>query len=343
MVTCLARREAARWVGIEFRISERRSCALIGISASSLRYRTRRLQVSGLMERLLVLARERPRYGYRRLHVLLRREGFAVNHKRVHRLYRREGLMVRRRLRKRLTRAARVPRPLPSRANERWSLDFVSDQLADGRVFRTLNVVDDFTRECRAIEVDTSLSGARVARVLETASLEHGRPSVLVIDNGPEFISRALDAWAYRNRVELHFIQPGKPTQNAFVESALAYLHLWQQRQKKNPPGPSPYIPERIVDDDRPTAGLVVVERDLHPEAMAGRSYHRIRRQSDARRRPGRRRHPCCGVKRWLGSCGSPPPTGPGATPRQGAGLVISKDTSADSIEKSVRSSLSPC
>ena len=219
MVTCLARREAARWVGMEFRLSERRSCTLIGISASSLRYRPRRLQVNGLAERMLALARERPRYGYRRLHVLLRREGFEVNHKRVHRLYRREGLMVRRRLRKRLTRAARAPRPLPSRANERWSLDFVSDQLADGRVFRTLNVVDDFTRECRAIEVDTSLSGARVARVLEAASLEYGRPSVLVSDNGPEFISKALDAWAYRNRVELHFIQPGKPTQNAFVES----------------------------------------------------------------------------------------------------------------------------
>ena len=168
---------------------------------------------------MLALARERPRYGYRRLCVILRREGFAVNHKRIHRLYRREGLMVRRRLRKRLTRVARVSRPLPSRANERWSLDFVSDPLADGRVFRTLNVVDDFTRECRAIEVDTSLSGARVARVLEAASLEYGRPSALVSDNGPEFISKALDAWAYRNRVELHFIQPGKPTQNAFVES----------------------------------------------------------------------------------------------------------------------------
>jgi len=175
--------------------------------------------MSGLLDRMRVLARERPRYGYRRLHVLLRREGYEVNHKRVHSLYRREGLMVRRRLRKRLVRAARVSRPLPSRANERWSLDFVSDQLADGRVFRTLNVVDDFTRECRAIEVDTSLTGTRVVRALEAAALEYGRPQTLLSDNGPEFISKALDAWAYRNRVELHFIQPGKPTQNAFVES----------------------------------------------------------------------------------------------------------------------------
>ena len=116
---------------------------------------------------LLALARERPRWGYRRLHVVLRREGYEVNHKRVHRLYRSEGLMVRRRRRKRIAAGARVPLPTPERANQRWSLDFMSDQLADGRVFRTLNVVDDFTRECRAIEVDTSLSGLRVARVLD--------------------------------------------------------------------------------------------------------------------------------------------------------------------------------
>lgn len=220
MVTCLARREAARWVGSEFRLSERRACALIGISSSSLRYRSRRMPVSGLTDRMLALARERPRYGYRRLHVLLRREGFAVNHKRIHRLYRREGLMVRRRLRKRLTRAARVSRPLPTQPNERWSMDFMSDQLADGRVFRTLNVVDDFSRQCPAIEVDTSLSGERVVRVLEAACVEQGAcPRSLIVDNGPEFISKALDRWAYRNGVELIFIQPGKPTQNAFVES----------------------------------------------------------------------------------------------------------------------------
>ena len=118
--------------------------------------------MEGLRERMLVLARERPRYGYRRLHVLLRREGYEVNHKRVHRLYRSEGLMVRRRLRKRIAAGKRVPLPAPSRPNERWSLDFMSDQLADGREYRSLNIVDDFTRECRAIEVDTSLSGVRV-------------------------------------------------------------------------------------------------------------------------------------------------------------------------------------
>ena len=168
---------------------------------------------------MLDLARERPRYGYRRLHVLLRREGYEINHKRVHRLYRHEGLMVRRRLRKRIAAGRRVPLPLPSRANERWSLDFVSDQLADGRAFRTLNIVDDFTRECRAIEVDTSLSGVRLVRVLDVLCAEHGRPHALLMDNGPELTSKALDAWAYGNGVELRFIQPGKPAQNAYVES----------------------------------------------------------------------------------------------------------------------------
>jgi putative transposase len=174
--------------------------------------------VPELKELLLQLAVERPRYGYRRLHVLVRREGLEVNHKRVYRLYRAEGLAVRRRRRRRLVRG-RVPLPSPAGPNERWSLDFMSDQLADGRVFRTLNVVDDFTRECWAIEVDTSLSGLRVVRTLERLVAEHGRPQALLTDNGPEFTSRAVEAWAYRNGVRLDFIQPGKPMQNAFVES----------------------------------------------------------------------------------------------------------------------------
>jgi putative transposase len=219
VVTCPARREATRWARGELGLSERRACRLMRISASSLRYASRRATIEGLRERMLALARERPRYGYRRLHVLLRREGYEINHKRIHRLYRLEGLMVRRRLRKRIAAGQRVPLPTPTRANERWSLDFVSDQLADGRVFRTLNIVDDFTRECRAIEVDTSLSGRRLARVLEQLCAEHGRPQALVMDNGPELTSKALDAWAYRNAVELRFIQPGKPIQNAYVES----------------------------------------------------------------------------------------------------------------------------
>jgi putative transposase len=218
VVTTAARRGAASFVTDELGFSQRRACRLIGISESSYRYRSARAVRPELRELLIHLARERPRYGYRRLHVLARREGFAVNHKLVYRLYREEGLAVRRRRRRRLVRT-RVPLALPTAPNERWSLDFMSDQLADGRCFRTLNIVDDFTRECRAIEVDTSLSGHRVVRALDTLAAEYGRPKTLLTDNGPEFTSKALELWAYRNGVALQFIQPGKPMQNAFAES----------------------------------------------------------------------------------------------------------------------------
>ena len=172
-----------------------------------------------MRERLRTLAMARRRFGYRRLAVLLRREGERINDKRVYRIYREEGLMVRRRRRKRLA-VARVPRPAPpTRPNERWSMDFTRDTLAAGRCFRTLNVVDDFTRECLAIEVDTSLPGMRVCRVLDRIAAERGRPAELLMDNGPEFTSVALDAWAAQRGVRLRFITPGKPTENAFVES----------------------------------------------------------------------------------------------------------------------------
>jgi len=165
------------------------------------------------------LAAERPRFGYRRLHVLLVREGRVVNRKRVYRLYRREGLAVRKRPRKKLRAVRPLPLPAPSRLDERWAMDFVHDYLADGRRLRTLNVVDAYTRECHAIEVDTSLPGSRVVRVLDALIAKHGRPSGITVDNGPEFISQALDRWAFANGVALHFIQPGKPVQNAYVES----------------------------------------------------------------------------------------------------------------------------
>lgn len=217
MVTASARRSAVGYVTKSFEISQRRACGLIGISESSFRYVSVRSD-EPLLGRLRVLAQERSRFGYKRLHVLLRREGFRVNHKRVYRLYRREGLMVKRRKRKRVA-LPRAPLPLPLGPNERWSMDFVTDTLADGRTIRTLNIVDDYTRECRAIEVDTSLPGLRVARVLERLREEHGLPQTIVVDNGPEFSGRLLDAWAYSRGVKLHFIQPGKPIQNAFVES----------------------------------------------------------------------------------------------------------------------------
>lgn len=192
----------------------------MGISRSSARYKTRRSGDQELRERLRALAGERRRFGYRRLCVLLRREGFIVNHKRVYRLYREEGLTVRKRRRKRVSRRPRLPLLFPLAPNRLWSLDFVQDTLSWGRKFRLLTVVDAFSRECLAIEVDTSLSGQRVARVLERVARERRAvPDVIVCDNGPELTSRALDQWAYERGVELHFIEPGKPQQNGFIES----------------------------------------------------------------------------------------------------------------------------
>jgi len=199
--------------------SERRSCALAGLQRSTCQYQRRRVDDRELVERIHQLASERPRYGYRRLHVLLRREGRSANRKLVYRLYKAAGLAVRRRARRKL----RLTRPMPllpvSRANERWSMDFVSDYLEDGRRLRTLNVVDAHTRECLAIEVDTSLPAQRVVRVLDKIVWQYGLPTALRVDNGPEFISTALDTWAAAHGVKLDFIQPGKPTQNGHIES----------------------------------------------------------------------------------------------------------------------------
>jgi len=202
-----------------FGLSRRRSCRLAGISRSAVEYVPCRQGEEELRARIHHWAKERPRYGYRRIHVLLRREGFAVNRKRVYRIYREEHLAVRRKRRKRVSAAPREALAIPSRPNERWSIDFMADTLADGRTFRTLNVVDDCTRECVAIEVGRSIPAERLTRLLERLRFERDLPAVLVTDNGPEFTSRALDQWAYERGVELHFIQPGKPTQNAFVES----------------------------------------------------------------------------------------------------------------------------
>jgi putative transposase len=193
---------------------------MIGLSTATWRYE-RQLDPTNtqLLERLQAHAADRPRFGYRRLHTLVRRDGLQVNHKRVYGVYRSAGLQVRRRRRKRLTRGQRVPLPVPSRRGERWSMDFMADTLADGRGFRTLNIVDDFTRECVAIEVDRSLPGLRVVRVLDRLAETTGLPDTLVMDNGPEFSGRALDRWAYARGVQLRFIRPGKPIENAFVES----------------------------------------------------------------------------------------------------------------------------
>ena len=204
----------------EWCLAERRACGLASLSRSTVRYRPRRSGDQELRERLRELAGERRRFGYRRLHVLLRREGHEVNHKRVYRLYREEGLTVRKRRRKRVSRAERVPLQAPAGPNQLWTSDFVHDALFWGRKIRMLTVEDAFTREALAIEVDTSLSGVRVARVLDRVTEERGAvPQVLVLDNGPELTSRALDQWAYKRGVRLHFIDPGKPQQNGFIES----------------------------------------------------------------------------------------------------------------------------
>ena len=193
---------------------------MIGLSTATWRYQRQSDPMNTtLLERLKAHAADRPRFGYRRLHTLVDREGLRVNHKRVYGVYRGAGLQVRRRRRKRLTRGQRVPLPTPSRRGERWSMDFMVDTLADGRGFRTLNIVDDFTRECLAIEVDRSLPGLRVVRVLERLLATIGLPEIIVVDNGPEFSGRTLDTWAYAHGVQLRFIRPGKPIENAFVES----------------------------------------------------------------------------------------------------------------------------
>lgn len=202
-----------------FGISERRACRLIGLARSSARYRGQKANTDTVHHRLMELAQERARFGYRRLHVLLCREGFRVNHKRVERLYRLAGLSLRRRKRKRIASMARGLAAPAGRANQCWALDFVSDVLAWGRRIRLLTLVDTFTRESLAIEIDTSLPGARVARVLDRVIAERGVPEAIVLDNGPELTSRALDQWAYERGVKLRFIDPGKPSQNGFIES----------------------------------------------------------------------------------------------------------------------------
>jgi putative transposase len=158
------------------------------------------------------------------MYLMLRREGLVINHKKVERIYREEGLSLRKRKRKKVAAQTRLLLPPTQRPNERWSMDFVSDSLATGRRFRALAIVDDFSRECPAIEVDTSLGGTRVVEVLERLSEMRGLPEMITVDNGPEFTGRALHEWAYRREVKLNFIRPGKPVENALVESFIGRL-----------------------------------------------------------------------------------------------------------------------
>ncbi len=201
----------------QFAFSERRACGLLRMPVSSFRYRPRQSDAS-LGERLVELAREKPRFGYRRLHVLLQREGEVVNHKRVHRIYREAGLSIRRKKRKHCVRVS-LPLRQYTAAHQEWALDFIHDAIAAGRAIRVLSVVDAYTRECLALEVDTSFASRRMTRVLDQIIMQRGAPRSIRCDNGPELTSRHFLAWSIENKVELVHIQPGKPTQNAYVES----------------------------------------------------------------------------------------------------------------------------
>lgn len=219
MVTPAARRDAVAHAVESHGMSERRACATIAVDRSSVRYRSTRPDDAALRARLRELADQRRRFGYRRLHVLLRQEGHALNRKKTQRLYREEGLAVRRRKSRRRIAVARTPIPKPEGANSRWSLDFVHDQLAWGRRFRVLNIIDDVTKECLAAVADTSLSGKRVVRELEALIARRGRPGVIVSDNGTEFTSTAVLKFTQDHKLDWRYIAPGKPTQNAFAES----------------------------------------------------------------------------------------------------------------------------
>ena len=234
-------RKEVSWLRGNYPASQQRICGLMQIAVSSFRYRSTRSDEE-LRERLIELARKKPRFGYRRLHIHLDTGGAHVNHKRVFRVYREAGLAVRRKARKRLVRAG-VPRPALTAANQEWALDFVHDAMASGRAIRVLSVVDECTRECLKLEVDTSFASRRVTRTLEAIIEEREKPLAIRCDNGPEFTSRHFLAWCIERQIELVHIQPGKPQQNGYVESFNGKLrdeclnvswfeNLWDARRK---------------------------------------------------------------------------------------------------------------
>lgn len=218
MVTPSARKGVVGYLREHHHLSERRACVLSGVSRTGYRYQAKAKDDDELRGRMKALAVQYPRYGCPMLHGLLKAEGHVINIKRSYRVYTEERLQVRTQKRKKLSRP-RVPMLVPDGSNQRWSMDFVSDQLANGRRFRVLNVVDDYSRELVGQLVDFSLSGHRVARFLAELGGQRSLPKRIVCDNGPEFTSKALFFWSQDNGTKLHFIQPGKPTQNAFVES----------------------------------------------------------------------------------------------------------------------------
>lgn len=218
MVRPAAKRHAVGHLLQTHGLSERRSCRLVNLSRTVNRYQRKPSKDEKLGNRLRTLAETYPRYGYPTLHSFVFQEGLVVNRKRTYRVYRELGLQVRAKRRKRLKRP-RIPMLVPNRVDMRWSLDFMSDQLANGRRFRVLNIVDDYSRECIGQIVDVSISGHQLSRLLDELLTYRCKPHSIVMDNGPELTSKAMFLWSQRTKVNLHFIQPGKPTQNAFVES----------------------------------------------------------------------------------------------------------------------------
>jgi putative transposase len=202
-----------------YEMSQRHACAVMQLYRSSCRYRPRPDGNDELRQLLKILAEARPRWGQDRLHVLVRRQGYLVNHKRTERLYRALGLSLRLRRRRKRASGLRVPSSLPDRPNQRWSMDFVMDQVVTGQRLKCLTVVDDFSKESPGIVVGRSIGGQTVAEFFDTLSETRSLPEVIVCDNGPEFTSLVLDQWAHRHGIRLSFIQPGKPQQNAFIES----------------------------------------------------------------------------------------------------------------------------
>lgn len=219
MVTSAAKREAVAHLVGHYEVSQRRACSVLSVDRSAIRYRSSRPDDTAVRARLRDLAAVRRRFGYRRLLVLLRREGMGMNHKKLRRLYREERLQVRRRGGRKRALGTRAPMALPQGPNQRWSLDFLSDAFTDGRRFRILAVVDDFTRECLCLVADTSISGIRVARELDAVIARRGKPLSVVSDNGTELTSMAILKWSQETAIDWHYIAPGKPTQNAFIES----------------------------------------------------------------------------------------------------------------------------
>jgi putative transposase len=219
MVRPAAKREAVVYLRNVLRMSERRACLLIAADRKMVRYRSLRPSDVELRTRLRDLANQRRRFGYRRLFILLREQGEPSGINRIYRLYREEGLTVRKRKARRRAIGTRAPILVEAKVNARWSLDFVHDQLAHGRRFRILNIVDEVTRECLAAIPDTSISGRRVARELTTIISVRGKPQMVVSDNGTEFTSNAMLGWAKDHAVDWHYITPGRPMQNGYIES----------------------------------------------------------------------------------------------------------------------------